>query len=174
MPLLKSVEPATSVPEGWKVLGGPDLEASVELTFAVKLLNLFIFIADSVILDKVIRDEGRTTLFSLLSGVLTSILDKYVLHWMGGDAFDEGIMGFVKVVAVCCSVLTPSLTSMSLRTTSPPISLGSTKALTQVDTQRIGASRCRSFTLQVPSLRSQKTTSVFWAFYSSVLRVKFW
>ena len=93
---------------------------------------------------------------------------------MGRDAFDEGIMGFVKVVAVCCSVLTPSLTSTSLRTTSPPISLGSTSALTQVDTQRIGASRCRSFTLQVPSLRSQKTTSVFWEFYSSVLRVKFW
>ena len=70
MPLLKSVEPATSVPEGCKVLGGPDPEANVVLTFAVKLQNLFILIADSVIIEKVIRDEGRTTLFSLLSGVL--------------------------------------------------------------------------------------------------------
>ena len=37
-------------------------------------------IRDNVILEKVIRDEGQTRLLSLLSGDLTSILDKYVLH----------------------------------------------------------------------------------------------
>ena len=34
--------------------------------------------------EKVIRDEGRTSQLSLSSGDFTSILDKYVLHWMGG------------------------------------------------------------------------------------------
>jgi len=52
----------------------------------IAALQQIIFNADSVILEKVIRDEGRKTRFS--SGDLTSILDKYVLHWMGGDSFD--------------------------------------------------------------------------------------
>ena len=35
----------------------------------------------------------------------------------------EGILGLVKMVAVCCSGLTPSLSCMSLRTASPKFRL---------------------------------------------------
>jgi len=54
----------------------------------IAALQQIIFNADSAILERVIRDQGRTTQVTLSSQDLTSILDKYVLHWMGGDAFD--------------------------------------------------------------------------------------
>ena len=44
--------------------------------------------ADSAILERVIRDLGRTGQVSLSSADLISILDENVLYWMGGDALD--------------------------------------------------------------------------------------
>jgi hypothetical protein len=54
----------------------------------IAALQQIITNADSAILERVIRDQGRATEESLSFADLTSILKKYVLHWMGGDAFD--------------------------------------------------------------------------------------
>ena len=54
----------------------------------IAALQQIIFNADRSVLERMIRDQGRTTKVSLSSQDLTSILDKYVLQWMGEDAID--------------------------------------------------------------------------------------
>ena len=52
-------------------------------------LQQIIFNADRSVLESVIRDQGRTTRVSSSSQDLSSILNKYVLQWMGEDAIDS-------------------------------------------------------------------------------------
>ena len=54
----------------------------------IAALQQIIFNADRTALERMIRDQGRTTKVPLSSQVLTSILDKYVQQWMGEDAID--------------------------------------------------------------------------------------
>ena len=57
-------------------------------TIEVAALQQITFNIDPRVLDSMIHDQGRSTQVSSSSLDLTSILDKYVLKWMGEDAVD--------------------------------------------------------------------------------------
>ena len=68
----------------------------------IAALQQLIFNADRCALECIIRDQGQTTEVSFSSQNLTSILDKYVLEWMGEDAIDGLCFHPPKVQSYAC------------------------------------------------------------------------